>query len=50
MINDYEWLREQFESHIKMFPPEMFLDQEETSPAIMGNTVAITEAHALATS
>ena len=50
MINDYEWLREQFEAHIKMFPPEVFLDQEETKPAIIGNTVAITDAQALATS
>jgi len=49
MINDYEWLREQFEAHIKMFPPEMFLDQETKSAAI-GNTVEITEAHALAIS
>lgn len=49
MINDYEWLREQFEAHIKMFPPEMFLDQEAKSAAI-GNTVDITDAHALATS
>ena len=49
MINDYEWLREQFEAHIKMFPPEMFLDQETKSAAI-GNTVEITEAQALAIS
>jgi len=34
MINDYEWLKEQFESHIKMFPPEMFLDQEINLEAI----------------
>jgi hypothetical protein len=27
MINDYDWLKEQFEAHIKMFPPETFLDQ-----------------------
>lgn len=49
MINDYEWLREQFEAHIKLFPPEMFLDQDAKSAAI-GNTDAITEAQALATS
>jgi hypothetical protein len=49
MINNYEWLREQFEAHIKMFPPEMFLDQETKSAAI-GNTVEITEAQALAIS
>ena len=49
MINDYEWLREQFEEHIKMFPPEMFLDQDAKSEAI-GNTVEITEAQALAIS
>lgn len=49
MINDYKWLREQFEAHIKLFPPEMFLDQEAKLDAI-GNTVEITEAHALATS
>jgi hypothetical protein len=49
MINDYEWLKEQFEAHIKMFPPEMFLDQEANSEAI-GNTEEITEAQALATS
>ena len=40
MINDYEWLREQFESHIKMFPPEMFLDQEINLEAI-GNIAEI---------
>jgi hypothetical protein len=34
MINDYEWLKEQFEAHIKMFPPEMFLDQEINLEAI----------------
>jgi hypothetical protein len=49
MINNYEWLKEQFEAHIKMFPPEMFLDQEAKVDAI-GNTVEITEAQALATS
>lgn len=49
MINDYEWLREQFEAHIKMFPPEIFLDQETNSEAI-GNTVEITDAQALAIS
>jgi hypothetical protein len=51
-INDYTWLKEQFEEHIKMFPPEMFLDkpQEETNSEAIGNTVEITEAQALATS
>jgi hypothetical protein len=51
-INDYEWLKEQFENHIKLFPPEMFLDkpQEETNSEAIGNTVEITEAQALATS
>ena len=50
MINNYEWLKEQFEAHIKLFPPEMFLDQEETKSEVNGNTEAITEAQALATS
>jgi len=50
MINDYNWLKEQFEAHIKLFPPEMFLDQEETKSKVNGNTEAITEAQALATS
>jgi|694.fasta_scaffold10578_11 hypothetical protein len=50
MINDYNWLKEQFEAHIKLFPPEMFLDQEETKSEVNGNTEAITEAQALATS
>jgi hypothetical protein len=49
MINDYVWLREQFNNHIKLFPPEMFLDQPAKVDAI-GNTVEITEAQALATS
>ena len=40
MINDYEWLREQFENHIKLFPPEMFLDQEINLEAI-GNIAAM---------
>jgi hypothetical protein len=34
MINNYEWLKEQFEAHTKMFPPEMFLDQEINLEAI----------------
>ena len=50
MINDYNWLKEQFEAHIKLFPPEMFLDQEEIKSEVNGNTEAITEAQALATS
>ena len=50
MINDYEWLKEQFEAHIKLFPPETFLDQEDTNSKVNGNTEAITAAHALATS
>jgi hypothetical protein len=50
MINDYNWLKEQFEAHIKLFPPGMFLDQEETKSEVNGNTEAITEAQALATS
>ena len=49
-INDYEWLALEFEQHIKMFPPETFRDQEETKSEVNGNTEAITEAQALATS
>ncbi len=49
-INDYAWLRAEFESHIKMFPPETFKDQEETKSEVNGNTEEITEAQALAIS
>lgn len=49
-INDYEWLKLEFDQHIKMFPPESFKDQEETNSEVNGNTEEITEAQALATS
>ncbi len=49
-INDYTWLREEFEEHIKLFPPESFKDQEEIKSEVNGNTEAITEAQALAIS
>lgn len=49
-INDYEWLKLEFNQHIKMFPPESFKDQEETNSEVNGNTEEITEAQALATS
>ena len=49
-INNYEWLAQEFETHIKMFPPEHFKDQDPESSLANGNTEEITEAHALATS
>ncbi len=49
-INDYNWLAAEFEQHVKMFPPDMFKDQEVTNSEDSGNTEEITEAQALAIS
>lgn len=49
-IYDYEWIKFEYEQHTQMFPPSGFKSQEETKSEVNGNTEAITEEQALATS